>query len=142
MNLYCCLMSKYSMAKCPNSRSKFSITIQNVNSLQHLKFLFIIQCSCFFNTRWNHLVLTSTTMKSAKKIQILVKKIMNFFFECSSNLKSSSKSSMFSVFSISTMSSTPSINLYSMFVMFQTHNIMCNFFVYNMLVIFLCRAIT
>jgi hypothetical protein len=49
MNLYCCLMSKYSMAKCPNSRSKFSIAIQNVNSLQHLKFLFIIQCSCFFN---------------------------------------------------------------------------------------------
>jgi hypothetical protein len=35
---------------------------------------------------------------------------------------------MFLVFSISIMSSTPLINLYSMFIMFQTHNIMCNFF--------------
>ncbi len=49
MNLYCWLMSKYSMAKCPKSSSKFSITIQNVNSLQHSEFLFITQCSCFFN---------------------------------------------------------------------------------------------
>ncbi len=116
------------MAKCPNSRFKFSIAIQNLNSLQHLKFLVIIQCSCFFNYNMKLFGSNINNYEKCKEDSNSCKKILKICFECSSHLKPSSESSMFLVFSISIMSSTPLINLYSMFIMFQTHNIMCNFF--------------